>query len=75
MRLENKEIDLSKRVDEVKNTFSEFKENVSELVKDVHVDVNDWSFSMEGHKDKMVVDISVKLVITKETDDKKPDTQ
>lgn len=72
--MEKKEIDLSKRVEEVKNMFSEFKENISELVKDLHVDVNDWSFSMEGHKDKMVVDISVKIVITKGIEDEKSDT-
>ncbi|MFZ7136985.1 MAG: hypothetical protein ACOWW1_00985 [archaeon] len=73
--MEKKEIDLSKKVDEVKTTFSEFKENVSELVKDMNVDVNDWSFSMEGHKDKTVIDISVKLVITKEVEGEKSGTE
>lgn len=57
------EVDVSKKLDEVKNAFSEFKKNFSELVKDLHVDVNEWGFSVENHKNEMVVDLSVKLVI------------
>ena len=61
-KLEN-EVDVSKKLDQVKTAFSEFKENFSELIKDLHIDVNEWKFSVENHKDEMVVDLAVKLVI------------
>jgi hypothetical protein len=60
------EVDVTKKVSEFKSAFSEFKKNFSELVKDLQVDVNDWGFSLESQKNKLVVDIAVKLVIKNE---------
>ena len=60
------EVDVNKKVSEFKSAFSEFKKNFSELVKDLQVDVNDWGFSLESQKDKLVVDIAVKLIIKHE---------
>jgi hypothetical protein len=57
------EIDVTKKVSEFKEAFSEFKKNFSELMKGLQVDVNDWGFSLESHKNEIIVDMSVKLVI------------
>jgi hypothetical protein len=35
-------------------------------MKDLKVDVNDWKFSAEKHDDKVVIDVSVKLVLKHE---------
>ena len=61
--MEKEEVDVAQKVSEFKQAFSDFKKNFSELVKDLHVDVNDWGFSLESHKDEIVVDMKVKLVI------------
>lgn len=57
------DVNVSKRVEELKNNFSEFKEKVGEFIKDMHVDSNEWSFSINNNQEQMVVDLSVKLVI------------
>jgi len=69
------EVDVSKKVDEVQKSFSEFKENVSDLVEGLNVDVNNWNFSMEGKKDKMIIDLAVKLVITTGNKGEKTDNE
>lgn len=69
------EVDVSKKVDEVQKSFSEFEENVSDLVEGLNVDVNNWNFSMEGKKDKMVIDLAVKLVITTGNKGEKTDNE
>jgi predicted transcriptional regulator len=65
-KIMDKKVDVNERISEVKKAFSEFKENVHEFMKDLKVDVNDWKFSAEKHDDKVVIDVSVKLVLKHE---------
>lgn len=57
------EIDVPEKLSQFKRTFSDFKNKISELLKDWNVDVNDWGFSLESHKNETAIDISVKMVI------------
>jgi hypothetical protein len=57
------EIDVSEKLSQFNQIFSDFKNKISELLKDWEVDVNDWGFSLESHKNDTTVDISVKMVI------------
>jgi hypothetical protein len=66
--LENK-TDIPKRVEELKNHFSEFKGKVAEFIKDMHVDSNEWSFSINNNQEQMVVDLSVKLILQHKKED------
>jgi len=53
------------KIDQIKKAAGEFRENVASLVKDMHVESNDWHFNVESHEKGVVVDFAVKLLITK----------
>ena len=50
---------------QIKKAAGDFKENVVSLVKDMNVETNDWHFNVESHEKGVVVDVAVKLLITK----------
>jgi uncharacterized coiled-coil DUF342 family protein len=53
------------KIDQIKKAAGEFRENVAGLVKDMHVETNDWHFNVESHEKGVTVDVAVKLLITK----------
>ena len=59
----SEKVDVNERIAELRKAFSEFKENAHEFMKDLTVEVNDWKFAVEKHEDKVIVDLSVKLVV------------
>ncbi|MEJ2241519.1 MAG: hypothetical protein P8Y18_05180 [Candidatus Bathyarchaeota archaeon] len=57
------EVNVQKRFEEIKSNFTEFKEKVAEMIKDLHVDSNEWSISINNNQEQMIVDLSVKLIL------------
>ena len=52
-------------IDQIKKAAGEFRENVTSLVKDMHVESKDWHFNVENHENGVLVDVAIKLLITK----------
>ena len=59
------------KMGQIKKAAGEFKENVTELVKDANIESTDWRFNVESHKEGVTIDIAIKLLITKNADDLK----
>jgi len=57
--------DALAKIEQIKKAAGEFRENVTSLVKDMHVEANDWHFNVENHENSVVVDVGIKLLITK----------
>ena len=52
------------KIDQIKKAAADFRKNVSGLVKDMHVETNDWHFNVESHEKGVTVDVAIKLLIT-----------
>jgi len=53
------------QMDQIKKAAGDFKENVVSLVKDMNVESKDWHFNVESHEEGVLVDVAIKLLITK----------
>ena len=53
------------QMDQIKKAAGEFRENVVSLVKDMNVESKDWHFNVESHEEGVIVDVAIKLLITK----------
>ena len=58
------------KIDQIKKAAGDFRKNVSGLVKDMNVKTNDWHVNVESHEEGVVIDVAVKLLITKKEADK-----
>jgi hypothetical protein len=57
--------DALAKIEEIKKAAGEFRENVASLVKDMHVEANNWHFNVENQENGVIVDIGIKLLISK----------
>jgi uncharacterized alkaline shock family protein YloU len=57
--------DAINKIDQIKKAAGDFRENVAELVKDMHVGTKDWHFNVESNEQGVIVDVAVKLLISK----------
>jgi uncharacterized alkaline shock family protein YloU len=53
------------KITEIKKAAGDFRENVASLLKDMNVTSNDWHFNVESHEKGVIVDVAVKLLLTK----------
>ena len=53
------------KIDQIKKAAGDFRKNVADLVKDMHVESKDWHFNVESHEKGVTVDVAIKLLITK----------
>jgi hypothetical protein len=53
------------KINQIRKAAGDFRENVASLVKDMHVESKDWHFNVESHEQGVIVDVAVKLLITK----------
>lgn len=53
------------KIEQIKKAAGDFRENVASLVKDMQVESKDWHFNVESHEKGVIVDVAVKLLITK----------
>ena len=53
------------KINQIRKAAGDFKENVADLVKDMHVESQDWHFNVESHEKGVTVDVAIKLLITK----------
>jgi uncharacterized alkaline shock family protein YloU len=57
------------KITEIKKAAGDFRENVASLLKDMNVTSNDWHFNVESHEKGVIVDVAVKLLLTKKVVD------
>jgi hypothetical protein len=53
------------RIDQIKKAAGDFRKNVAGMVKDMHVESQNWHFNVERHEKGVTVDVAIKLLITK----------
>jgi len=53
------------KIDQIRKAAGDFRKNVAGLVKDMHVESQDWHFNVESHEKGVTVDVAIKLLITK----------
>jgi hypothetical protein len=53
------------KIDQIRKAAGDFRENVAGLVKNMNVESKDWHFNVESHEQGVIVDVAVKLLITK----------
>jgi uncharacterized alkaline shock family protein YloU len=53
------------KIEQIKKAAGDFRENVASLIKDMQVESKDWHFNVESHEKGVIVDVAVKLLITK----------
>ena len=53
------------RIDEIKKAAGDFRKNVADLVKDMHVESKDWHFNVENHEKGVTIDVAIKMLITR----------
>ena len=53
------------KIDQIRKAAGDFRTNVAGLVKDMNVESKDWHINVESHEQGVVIDVAVKLLITK----------
>jgi hypothetical protein len=53
------------KIDQIRKSAGDFRDNVAGLVKDMSVESKDWHFNVESHEKGVTVDVAIKLLITK----------
>jgi hypothetical protein len=53
------------RIDQIKEAAGTFRKNVAGLAKDMNVETEGWRFNVESHEKGVLVDVAIKLLITK----------
>jgi len=56
------------KITEIKKAAGDFRENVAILLKDIKdmdITSNDWHFNVESHEKGIIVDVAIKLLLTK----------
>ncbi len=53
------------KINQIRKAAGDFKDNVVGLVKDMQVESKDWHFNVESNEKGVIVDVAIKLLITK----------
>lgn len=53
------------KITEIKKAAAEFRKDVASIAKDMNVASEGWRFNVETHEKGVVVDVAIKLLITK----------
>jgi hypothetical protein len=53
------------QIEQIKEAAGVFRKNVGGLVKDMNVSTEGWRFNVESHEKGVIVDVAIKMLITK----------
>lgn len=53
------------KIDQIRKAAGDFRENVASIAKNMNVESKDWHFNVESHEKGVIVDVAIKLLITK----------
>ncbi|HJX23206.1 MAG TPA: hypothetical protein VJ574_02205 [Candidatus Bathyarchaeia archaeon] len=53
------------RIDEIKKAAGDFRKNVASIAKNMNVESKDWHFNVESHEKGIIVDVAIKMLITR----------
>lgn len=53
------------KINQIRKAAGDFKDNVAGLVKDMQVESKDWHFNVESNEEGVIVDVAMKLLISK----------
>ena len=53
------------KIDQIRKAAGDFRKNVADIAKNMHVESKDWHFNVESHEKGVTVDVAIKLLITK----------
>jgi hypothetical protein len=59
------EEEVISKIDKIKAAAGDFRNNVAELMKGMNVKSQDWHFNVSSQENGVVVDVAVKLFISK----------
>lgn len=67
MLSEEKQTDMTERIQKIGETVSQYKDAMVSAFKDMEVDVKDWNFSVGKVEKQYNVEVTVKLTIKPKT--------